>query len=40
MSDQGNELSNLRSTLDAMALQSSTAKEPENEPITEADFLL
>ena len=38
MSDQGNELSNLRSTLDAMALQSSTAKEPENEPITEADF--
>lgn len=38
MSDQGNELSNLRSTLDAMALQSSTAKEPEQEPITEADF--
>ena len=38
MSEQGNELSNLRSTLDAMALQSSTAKEPENEPITEADF--
>lgn len=38
MGEQGNELSNLRSTLDAMALQSSTAKEPENEPITEADF--
>ena len=38
MSDQGNELSNLRSTLDAMALQQSTAAEPENEPITEADF--
>ena len=38
MSDQGNELSNLRSTLDAMALQSTTAKEPEDEPITEADF--
>ena len=38
MSEQGNELSNLRSTLDAMALQSSTAKEPEQEPITEADF--
>lgn len=38
MSDQGNELSNLRSTLDAMALHQSTAKEPEPEPITEADF--
>lgn len=38
MSDQGNELSNLRSTLDAMALQQSTAKEPEQEPVTEADF--
>ena len=38
MSEQGNELSNLRSTLDAMALQSSTAAEPEKEPITEADF--
>ena len=38
MSDRGNELSNLRSTLDAMALQSTTAKEPEDEPITEADF--
>ena len=38
MSDQGNELSNLRSTLDAMALQSSTVKEPEQESITEADF--
>ena len=38
MSEQGNELSNLRSTLDAMALQSSTANELEPEPITEADF--
>ena len=38
MSDQGNELSNLRSTLDAMALQQSTASEPEQEPIAEADF--
>ena len=38
MSDQGNELSNLRSTLDAMALNTSKASEPEPEPITEADF--
>ena len=38
MGEQGNELSNLRSTLDAMALQSSTANEPEPEPIQEADF--
>lgn len=38
MSEQGNELSNLRSTLDAMAFQSSTAAEPEKESITEADF--
>ena len=38
MSDQGNELSNLRSTLDAMALNQSQASKPEPEPITEADF--
>ena len=38
MSEQGNELSNLRSTLDAMALQQSQAPEPEQEPIQEADF--
>ena len=38
MSDQGNELSNLRSTLDAMALNQSRSSEPEPEPITEADF--
>ena len=38
MSEQGNELANLRSTLDAMAIQSSTANEPEPEPIQEADF--
>ena len=38
MSDQGNELSNLRTTLDAMALNQSKAYEPEPEPITEADF--
>lgn len=38
MSDQGNELSNLRSTLDAMAFNQSKASEPEPEPITEADF--
>jgi hypothetical protein len=38
MSNQGNELSNLRSTLDAMALNQSQAHEPEPEPITEADF--
>ena len=38
MSDQGNELSNLRSTLDAMALNASKASEPEQAPITEADF--
>jgi hypothetical protein len=38
MSDQGNELSNLRSTLDAMAFNQSKAHEPEPEPITEADF--
>jgi hypothetical protein len=38
MSDQGNELSNLRSTLDAMAFNQSQAHEPEPEPITEADF--
>ena len=38
MSEQGNELSNLRSTLDAMAFNQSKAHEPENEPITEADF--
>lgn len=38
MSDQGNELSNLRSTLDAMALNTSKASEPEPEPLTEADF--
>jgi hypothetical protein len=35
---QGNELHNLRSTLDAMALNTSKASEPEPEPITEADF--
>lgn len=35
---QGNELHNLRSTLDAMALNQSNASEPEQEPITEADF--
>ena len=38
MSEQGNELSNLRSTLDAMALNQSQASIPEQEPITEADF--
>ena len=38
MSDQGNELSNLRSTLDAMAFNQSQASEPEQAPITEADF--
>ena len=38
MSEQGNELSNLRSTLDAMALQQSQAPKPEQEPIQEADF--
>ena len=38
MSDQGNELSNLRTTLDAMALNQSRGSEPEPEPITEADF--
>lgn len=38
MSEQGNELSNLRSTLDAMALNQSQASSPEQEPITEADF--
>ena len=38
MSDQGNELSNLRSTLDAMAFNQSKSSEPEPEPITEADF--
>tara|TARA_B100001059_G_C17763799_1_gene544396 strand:- start:220 stop:1065 length:846 start_codon:yes stop_codon:yes gene_type:complete len=37
MSEQGNEVSNLRSTLDAMALNA-PASEPESEPITEADF--
>ena len=35
---QGNELHNLRSTLDAMALNTSKASEPEQEPIQEADF--
>ena len=35
---QGNELHNLRSTLDAMALNQSQASEPEPEPIQEADF--
>ena len=35
---QGNELHNLRSTLDAMALNTSKASEPEKEPIQEADF--
>jgi len=35
---QGSELHNLRSTLDAMALNTSKASEPEPEPITEADF--
>ena len=38
MSEQGNELSNLRSTLDAMSLNRSHASIPEQEPITEADF--
>ena len=38
MSEQGNELSNLRTTLDAMALKQSQAPEPEVEPIQEADF--
>lgn len=38
MSEQGNELSNLRSTLDAIAFNQSKAHEPEKEPITEADF--
>jgi hypothetical protein len=38
MSEQGHELANLRSTLDAMALNTSKASEPEPEPLTEADF--
>ena len=35
---QGNELHNLRTTLDSMALNQSKASEPEPEPLTEADF--
>jgi hypothetical protein len=36
--EQGNELGNIRQTLDAIALQKSKPDEPEPEPITEADF--
>jgi len=38
MSDQGNELANLRRTFDAMAFNQSKASEPEPEPVVEADF--
>lgn len=38
MSDQGNELANLRRTFDAMTLNQSKAFEPEPEPVVEADF--
>ena len=36
--DQGSDLSNLRSTLDAMVMQGSSSPEPEQESVTEADF--